>query len=348
MVELSRDKLRFTFPEVHPQAELRVEFQRTLRIPDDGKTYPLPPGLGVFPLRHVDDFARRVPPAWSRHGGVMLPMYQSEALWIRFASARVPDHGTDYPFAVKVAAGKIDAVTGKAWSNEMHRGPQDYMVAPRQPWLDGFAVEKGVIRQFVAMPLGGGYTAEEQITGVAEHGGLQLIVRPMRREAFERRFPRRLEGRILGLPRGVMMDMETAAMRPMRAQAEMGLAPGGKMRQEIYEDLFSFDEWDQSVQSRCFVHLTNSLVWEAITDSKPPTPPPTARSYTERGLPWFDYYGEGQTLEGSETLERLRSVLEIAASKGEPALPENDSVAVDRVIHLGEKRRGAEVRDGGF
>ena len=33
-----------------------------------------------------------------------------------------------------------------------------------------------MIRQFVAMPLGAGYTAEEQITGEAEHGGLQIVV----------------------------------------------------------------------------------------------------------------------------------------------------------------------------
>lgn len=25
-----------------------VSFHRTLRIPDDGRTYPLPPGLGMF------------------------------------------------------------------------------------------------------------------------------------------------------------------------------------------------------------------------------------------------------------------------------------------------------------
>ena len=27
-----------------------VEFQRTLRIPDDGGTYPLPTGFGGFPI----------------------------------------------------------------------------------------------------------------------------------------------------------------------------------------------------------------------------------------------------------------------------------------------------------
>jgi len=36
---------------------LAITFQRTLRIPDDGKTYPLPASLGTFPLRPIDDFS---------------------------------------------------------------------------------------------------------------------------------------------------------------------------------------------------------------------------------------------------------------------------------------------------
>lgn len=35
-----------------------IVFQRTLRIPDDGTVYPLPPGLGAFPIRRVRDFAK--------------------------------------------------------------------------------------------------------------------------------------------------------------------------------------------------------------------------------------------------------------------------------------------------
>jgi hypothetical protein len=62
MIELKNDRLVFTFPETHPEAKLSIEFQRTLRIPDDDKSYPLPPGLGAFPLRHVDDYAADVPP----------------------------------------------------------------------------------------------------------------------------------------------------------------------------------------------------------------------------------------------------------------------------------------------
>ena len=88
--------------------ELTITFQRTLRIPDDGRTYPLPASLGAFPLRPLDDFPATAPASWLRRGGVVMPMYQSEALWISF-SAR-------YPCAVKIAAGKINAISGAAWT----------------------------------------------------------------------------------------------------------------------------------------------------------------------------------------------------------------------------------------
>jgi hypothetical protein len=68
---------------------LTIAFQRTLRIPDDGRTYPLPAGLGEFPLRSVDDFPATAPASWLQCGGVVLPTDQSEALWISF-SARYP------------------------------------------------------------------------------------------------------------------------------------------------------------------------------------------------------------------------------------------------------------------
>jgi hypothetical protein len=180
MIELLNNELAFRFPEVHPQASCSISFQRTLRIPDDNREYPLPPGLGRFPVEHVDDFSDSLPDAWRRHGGVFIPMYQSEALWINFDG--------DYPCAVKIAAGKINAVSGQAWDTGLSQGPQNYAVIPRQPWLDGFNVSEGHVRQFVAMPLGEGFTAEEQITGKAEFGGLQILVYPMKREVYERHF----------------------------------------------------------------------------------------------------------------------------------------------------------------
>ena len=44
-----------------------------------------------------------------------MPMDQSEALWISFSL---------YPFAVKIAAGKIHAVSGAAWTAELQSEPR--------------------------------------------------------------------------------------------------------------------------------------------------------------------------------------------------------------------------------
>src|SRR5258708_34064753 len=118
MTELQNDTLHFFFPDLHPDAHCTVSFQRTLRIPDGDKTWSLPPGLGRFPIVHVDDFAATLPPKWIERGVVAFPMYQSEAMWIAFS-------GEDYPFAVKIAAGKIDAITGKAWSHDLGERPHN-------------------------------------------------------------------------------------------------------------------------------------------------------------------------------------------------------------------------------
>lgn len=338
MIELTDGELKFSFPEVHPEAILRVRFHRTLRIPDDGNDYPLPPGLGSFPLRHVDDFAARVPGGWLSRGGVMMPMYQSEALWMSLYADPVEDRDTEYPFAIKVAAGKINAVTGEPWSDGLATGPQDYLVAPEQPWLDGYCVEKGFIRQFVAMPLGSGYSAEEQITGEAEHGGLQIAVFPMKREVFERRFPLRR--------RMFARDQEMSEPLMTAESPAMGLAPGGRMRQEIYEDPYAFADWDRRQTSRCFVHLANSMVWRQVTGTEPPTTPMTAAEYAEAGLPWFEYYSEKPVVKGGGRLGGLKSVAEMAREKGEPVVVGNESVTAERIVALRAGLRAGQVREG--
>lgn len=300
MIEIKERQLVFSFPEVHPDARLTVTFMRTLRIPDDGKNYPLPAGLGRFPIRHVDDYGQNVPATWRERGGVMFPMYQSEALWLNF--------GGYYPFALKVAAGKINAVSGEPWRTGLHREPQDYAVIPGQPWLDGYAIEKGIIRQFVAEPLGLGYTAEEQLTGKAEFGGIQLAAFPMKRAAYQHHFPPPPEF----MPSGPMFSMRDM---PCACPPDMGLAAGGRMRQEIYEDDYELSDWDTESTSRCFVHLCNSMLWRQITGAEPPTVPPTAKEYAKANMPWFEYYDDAcKPLPGSANLATLKSVGELKQS----------------------------------
>ena len=342
MIELRHDVLNFSFPKVHPQASLQITFQRTFRIPDDDKEYPLPPGFGGFPLRHVDDFAQNVPEKWIDRGGVMLPMYQSEAMWLNF-NANYVDRQGNYPFVVKVATGKINAVTGDTWSEWLQRSPQDYMVTTEQPWLDGYCVEKGIIRQFVAMPLGADYTAEEQITGKAEHGGLQIAVYPMKRDAFEKHFPKheRIE-KDYSLP-------DTSEPRYSLAEPDMGLAPGGRMRQEIYEDPFDLNDWEMENKSRCFVHIVNSLVWRSIAGENPPSVPLTAKEYNNTGLPWFDYYNDdAKAVKGSKKLGDMKSVSKKGKEKGDVPLPENESVTPEKIVQLRNGLKKDQVREGTF
>src|SRR5262245_55966958 len=98
----------------------------------------------------------------------------------------------------------------------------------------------------------------------------------------------------------------------------MGLAAGGRMKQQIYADPYGLDSWDQSVWSRCFVTLANAIQWCEITGEAPPTKPPTAEEYTRAGLPWFDYYAADlETLAGAPTLTLVKSVAEMVAEKGE-------------------------------
>ena len=71
-----------------------------------------------------------------------------------------------YTGAVKIGTGKINAVTGKAWKFKhisTSNKDQNYVSLPKQPWLDGINCGDGYIRQFVAMPLGKGYTVEVQL-----------------------------------------------------------------------------------------------------------------------------------------------------------------------------------------
>lgn len=331
MIELDKNMLNVSFPEVHPRARCSIEFQRTLRVPDDNRDYPLPAGLGSFPLFPVDDF--QVPTSWKKHGGVFMPMYQSEAMWIRFAAQG------DYPFAVKIAAGKINAVNGEQWRDALSSGPQDYCVIPEQPWLDGFSVSRDVVRQFVAMPLGEGVTAEGQLTGKEEWGGIQLILYPMKADEYERRFGQKVRVAF----RGMMSD----SVDMMACCYEMGIAPGGRIRQEIAEDPFGLDVWDTSASSRCYVHLLNSDAFRAVTGKAPPAKPTTSKEYEAAGIPWFDYYLDKPALPGSSTLAKLDGLVAAVLKKGGTP-PENKPVVIAKTVRIPSATSKPVVREGDF
>jgi hypothetical protein len=248
---------------------------RTLRVPDDGKTYPLPPGLGTFPLFRVDDYRDRLPPEIRQQGGAFVPMYQREALWLGFHGARWK------PNAVIVAAGGINVLSGKADSEHLSDNPQNYLVCPDQPWLDGIHTDQGSIRQFVAMPLGLGYTVEAALAGAETRGGIKLTVFEPKPGRFpDSPPPERNDGpvRLSGLGRG----------------DRLGLGAGGVIRQKIYPDPYGLDTWDPNNFGEVIVHLVNSARFHEITGIAPPDTPVDAKAYTDHGLPWLALYDEAK------------------------------------------------------
>lgn len=333
MLTLEHNSLVFDFSDVHPAARLSVELERTLRVPDDGREYPLPPGLGAFPLRHLEDYAGRLPAEQVRRGGVIMPMYQAEAAWLLFSCEGRPA----YPFAVKVAAGKIDAVTGEPLVNGLAAEPQNYLVAPDQPWLDGFRTAAGHVGQFVAMPLGQGYTVEEQLTGTAKWGGLQIVVYPMKAERYEELKRKYFESRL------AFSDFGSGGLGeppPMFCDTIMGLGRGGKIRQKIVQDEYGLDAWDQARSHRCFVTVLNSKAWRRVTGETPPHQPPSAQAYTKAGLPWFEYYDDKLGITApAPILGKVKTVAQVAAESGQEEIDFGESAAPIAIVGLTPESR---------
>ena len=324
--QISDEMLRNTSPAVS------VDFQRTLRIPDDGNDHFLPPGLGAFPLRHVQDFAGsfRLPEKWNERGGVMLPIHQSEALWLSFNS--------EYPMALKIGTGKICAVSGDDWSDGLTSEPQNYCALPDQPWLDGYCVEKGVIRQFVAAPLNEGFTVEEQLTGKGDWGGIQLEAWPLDpkiywKEELQRRVDAEWEQWLRGEDLRVVCSESRVMSMCCESAPEMGLAAGGRMQQEIYEDDRNPSDYIACDGNRCFVHLCNAEQWELITGEAPPNTPPSSKDYSDHGFPWFDYYDEKQTaLTETTKLGGIKSIKQLETELDKKILPTTPDEAKPKVI----------------
>ena len=299
---------------------VRVSFQRTLRIPEQG-LHSLPPSLGSFPLRRVEDYPATVPAAWLGRGGVMLPVYQREAMWLSFHS--------DEPAALQVGVGKVCAVSGEPWTEKLAKHPQNYVALPKQPWLDGINAGDGFIRQFVAVPLGLGATVEGQVTGVEEHGGVQLRALGLGEKALARwQEEQQRERELRRMTHALSVSIDAMEM-PCMAAPDMGLGAGGRMRQEIYADERKKGGYDPDRSWRVFVHLCSAAQWTAITGEAAPATPVDREAYVHAGLPWFDYYDADSTdVPASETLAGVKTVGEVLGGGDAPFTPTDPGTVI--------------------
>jgi hypothetical protein len=298
---------------IHVGDRFSLSLQRTLRLPDDGRTYPLPPGLGRFVVHPVSEFSDRVPDAWRAAGGFFVAVYQREALWIGFDAAPWK------PNAVKIGIGHVNAVSDAAWSEELHADPQDYLVCPPQLWIDGINAGDGYVRQFVATTLGRGHTVEAQVSGVESTGGIQILVYEPKPNRFPEAPP----------PPDNAQAHPQHGFRPPQTGA-MGIAVGGRMTQKIYADPHGVDVWNQDEVGIVHVHLVNTEEYGTITGRPAPPTPIDAHAYTAHGLPWFALYDEALTdIAPAARLARVRSISELAGPDAGPDRTGDEPLDVD-------------------
>jgi len=188
------------------------------------------------------------------------------------------------------------------------KGENDYIVIPDQPWLDGINNGDGTVKQFVAMPLGSGYTVEGQVTGKEEFGGIQMIVFDSFKEEikyekqdknnflFDKKVSKNssiptqkceksswkdcdsvLKKKSLSSTINDKFELKekkggnsSSSSRILKSEKakEMGLSSGGKMKQKIYKDTHGISFWNQNKFARIYVHIVNSTMYSQITGKK--------------------------------------------------------------------------------
>lgn len=341
-----------------------ITLHRTIRLPEDGNSHALPPSRGRFPMKRIEDYRDRVPEAWRDHGGVFIPMYEREAMWLGFSGSTS---------AVKIATGKVNAVSGGKWTQELQKPTgvdgkdpeQDYMVGPHpQPWLDGFNIGGGQIRQFVAMQMGKGYTVEGQVTGKEDVGGIQVLVMPPKPGAIPEPVYRYDEveypdcsmggfeyfGPTLSATKGYATTNSTRSLSAsvQRKGAQMGLAQGGRMEQKISADPHGIDTWDQAKAERIFIHIVDATLWKEITGEECPPSPISASEY--KGA-WFTYDNGKPAVQGSGTLANVKPVSQKDKDHGfegqQDDSPLNEK-KTNPVVALGVKVPKNVVTDGNW
>ena len=280
----------------------------------------MPPGLGRLPIYASLDYRDRVPHRWARPGSFFIPLYQREALWLGLEGAKW------HPGVVVVGADGVNVLTGEPWTRPLSATPQNYVVVPVQPWLDGIRTRAGSVRQFLAMPLGSGYTILEQLAEPDAEPGLQLrAYRPK-----PGRFPDEPPARRAD-------DRPLTAMRSAVPPSSLGIGAGGAITQKIYPDPYGIETWESSHCALVSIHIVNSEQFFEITGSAPPPTPISAATYSKLGLPWFELWDhESGDLGAAAALSRVRTV----GSNDEPSV-EIDPAQIRRL-----RRKDKDDRNG--
>ncbi|KIJ11855.1 hypothetical protein PAXINDRAFT_15306 [Paxillus involutus ATCC 200175] len=155
-------------------SNLKMRFHRTIRVPDNDKTHALPPDMGAFKLFNVGAASATLPESVLAKGGAFISMYQREAMWMSF---NLRNEGQN-SLAVKISVGGVNALTGLPQNDGISTSPGVVRRTLCLPVVSSFPLDNYLPLEFVAMPLGKGYTVEGQVTGAENVGGVQIDVFP--------------------------------------------------------------------------------------------------------------------------------------------------------------------------
>lgn len=248
MLYLDQQGLCFHFPDVHPKALCHINFHLADK-PDPSPVRALMEDHRV-PLFHLEEYAGQLPETWVKRGGLLAPVRSGQALRVSLSG--------NYPFAIKIATGKVNAVTGEAWTDQLNFEKQDYLISSQQGSLSGFQQPDGSIRPFVVSPMGVGATIEEEVTGAAEFGGIQLIAYPLKAAVFEKKHRPVLFS--LRWDPDAEKNAREVAVKPL------GLSASEPVKQEtIKEDQYKPEDWETRQSRRCFIHLLDRDDFMRIT-----------------------------------------------------------------------------------
>jgi hypothetical protein len=205
-----------------------------------------------------------------------------------------------------IGAGGINALTGEKLGTVLAQ--DNYLVAPPQPWLDGWKDKDGTVYQFVATPYqkGKGISVAEQLIGEeSKTGAIGIAVYNVKADAKLK--SHHMPGQVWGdsgfgeltntsyTSCSQTMDWNAScaspkkralasnAVRSSRPVMEMGIGKGGRIIQKIYPDPHGLEVWQEKPTSVFAVYLVDAKTAEEITGEK--VTKPTAQE--EYNGNWF-------------------------------------------------------------
>ncbi len=242
---------------------LNVNIHRTVRVAEGRDSADLPPNLGIAKVAKVSDYRTNCPASWE-DGAVFVAVHEKEAIWLSFSPST--------PCAIVCGAGGVNALTGKPLELKLEDG--GYMVAPPQPWIDGWKGEDGSVYQFVATRYqgGSGLSVGEQILGEkSKSGGIGIAVFASKQPLTAvPTFSHHAVSK--GLSLGVSeFDSSTRGMRSAPMQ-EMAVGKGGKIKQKIYPDPYGREVWNTDPVAVSAIYLVSAEDFAVLTGEAIPAP----------------------------------------------------------------------------